>query len=307
MGAPLTTDKGMLGAIGLGSTHTEITFTHQQMELLRSIAKLTASAIGRLQHIDSSDDLLQTTEPEDQELADRLQQMAILNKVDEQINNRQALGDIMTLTLQVCMDYTKAGAGMIALRDQGELRSFISLGYPDGFRPGNHLPVPERMAELKATMERGEPARYDDISTQAPIRGLHPNSRSLLSVPIKYDDKPAGAILLEALNPSVFTTQHLTFIRRVMDHASVAITCAKLESELRATERMMSQLAASLSQSIKNPLLAIRDSAESLLTGSLGEINEDQHNGLHIIRSSVDQIAKHLLELARVRSSNPED
>ena len=252
------------------------------------------------------DEQLQASKPDDQAVADRLQELAILHKIDEEINNRQALSQIMALTLRACLEYTGAGAGMIALRDQDDLRVFVALGYPDGFRPVEHQPVPERMAGLKAAMQRGEPARFDDLSTQTSIRGLHPNSHSLLSIPIKYDDKPAGAILLEGINPAVFTPQHMTFIRRVMDHASVAITCAKLETELQEARRIKSQLAASLSQSIKDPLLAIKENAETLMSGSLGEINAEQHNGLHIIRSSVDKIAKHLLELARIRPSNPD-
>jgi GAF domain-containing protein len=150
-------------------------------------------------------------------------------------------------------------------------------------------------------MLRGEPVRFDDLPKDSTTRGLHPNTRSLLSVPILYDGNPVGAILLEAINPSVFKTEHLTFIRRLMDHAAVALGSARLEAELKAARRYNSQMVNSISQSIKSPLLAIKDNTDALIEDPQSMLDEVQQNRLVLIRTAVDRIAKLLLDMAKSR------
>lgn len=305
MGAPLTTETGIIGAVGLGSTRMEVTFTHKHMELLKSIAELIAAAVNRIKHEFQPVERPREAGDVDRELAARIEELAVLHRIDQLMITRQSAEHVMERTLLSCIDHTGAGAGLIALLDGGELKTFTSQGYPDGVRPGNHLPVPDRIADLKDPMFRGEPVRFDDLNEESTANGLHPNSRSLLSVPILYDGNPVGAILLEAIHPGVFKTQHLTFIRRLMDHAAVALGSARLEAELRAARQYNSRLVSSISQSIKSPLLAIKDSTEALIADTQGEIDETRRSRLLLIRTSVDRIAKLLLDLARSRNGGP--
>jgi GAF domain-containing protein len=305
VGVPLTTKAGVIGAIGLGSTQMEVSFTHKQLELLHSIAGLTAAAVNRIKHESQPVERSREASPADQELAARIEELAVIHRIDQLMITRQPPQQIMERTLQDCMDHAGAGAGLIALMDAGELKTLTSRGYPEGVRPGNRLPIPDRMAGLKAAMVRGEPVRFDDLPQDSATRGLHPNTRSLLSVPILYDGNPVGAILLEAINPSVFNTEHLTFIRRLMDHVAVALGSARLERELKSARQYNSQLVNSISQSIKSPLLAIKDNTEALIDETQDKIDEVQHKRLLLIRTSVDRIAKLLLDTARSRSKGP--
>ncbi|MGD8605381.1 MAG: GAF domain-containing protein, partial [Anaerolineales bacterium] len=307
VGAPLTIKAGIIGAIGLGSTHMEASFTHQQLELLKAIADLTATAIHRIRGQSLTVERSRETEGVDRELASRIEELDLIHRIDQLMITRQPPQQIMEHTLKACINHTGAGAGLIALLDGGELKTLTSQGYPDGVRPSNHLVVPEQINELKASMLRGEPVRFDDLPPDAAARGLHPNSRSLISVPIFFEGNSVGAILLEAINPDVFRTQHLTFIRRLMDHAALALGSARLEAELTSARQSNSQLMSVVSQSIKSPLLAIKDNAEALLDDAQVRLNEAQRSRLLLIRTSVDRIVKLLLDLAKSRPGRPQE
>jgi signal transduction histidine kinase len=62
-----------------------------------------------------------------------------------------------------------------------------------------------------------------------------------------------------------------------------------------------------VSQSIKSPLLAIKDNAEALLDDAQVRLNEAQRSRLLLIRTSVDRIVKLLLDLAKSRPGRPQE
>ena len=95
---------------------------------------------------------------------------------------------------------------------------------------------------------------------------------SIIASPITVDDKRYGVLVLENLNgPSGFSERDIPFIKTLADLIALAIERARLETEAdavreaRRTERLRSEVMATLSHQLRMPLTVIRGYATALL------------------------------------------
>lgn len=107
--------------------------------------------------------------------------------------------------------------------------------------------------------------------------------RSIIASPISVDDTKYGVLVLENLNsPTGFTENDLPFVKTLADLIALAIERARLETkadavrEARRTERLRSEVMATLSHQLRMPLTVIQGYATALLLDEV-EWSEEKH------------------------------
>jgi signal transduction histidine kinase len=121
-----------------------------------------------------------------------------------------------------------------------------------------------------------------------------------LVVPIRREDHTIGLLVLESREKGAISDDTISFLNRLMDHASIAITNARLYTEVQSANRAKSEFVSFVAHELKNPMTSIRGFADLLASGVVGPINENQTNFLQTIRSNVERMATLVTDLADV-------
>jgi signal transduction histidine kinase len=119
-------------------------------------------------------------------------------------------------------------------------------------------------------------------------------------IPIRRETQVIGLILLESQEAGSSEDENIGFLSRLGDHAAIAITNARLYTEVQAANQAKSDFVSLVSHELKTPMTSIRGFTDLLATGVVGPVNENQSNFLSTIRSNVDRMAVLVSDLADV-------
>jgi len=110
-----------------------------------------------------------------------------------------------------------------------------------------------------------------------------------------------GVIILESTGKELGAeTETLNFLKRLSDHAAIALSNAQLYAAIQAANLAKSEFVSFVSHELKNPMTSIKGYTELLAAGAVGPVNENQANFLATIRSNVDRMATLVSDLADV-------
>ncbi len=115
-----------------------------------------------------------------------------------------------------------------------------SRGFPAGYHEREPWPLDRGIAGR--VIRTGEPALIDDVSLDPDYYPALADTRSQLTVPIRREGSVVGVIDVESPKVGAFDDEHLAFIRRLADHAAVAIENARLYRETQQRLRELSVL-----------------------------------------------------------------
>jgi signal transduction histidine kinase len=110
---------------------------------------------------------------------------------------------------------------------------------------------------------------------------------------------------LESPNPDAFTDEQVSFVTRLLDHASVAITNARLYAEVTAANLAKSDFVAVAAHEMKTPMTSIKMASELMLSGAVGSLNDTQQEFLSTIRNNLDRmttIVSDLNDITRIET-----
>lgn len=153
------------------------------------------------------------------------------------------------------------------------------------------LNAPDEIAEA---MDDIRPANY-----QVVVRSLGAEKLPLctLAAPISVDGQKYGVLLLETIEgPAIFTAADIPFMQTLADLIALAIDRARLSAkadsirEARASERMRSELMATLSHELRLPLTAIKGYATALLMDEVDWDQEKRAEFLQLIDAECDNM-----------------
>jgi signal transduction histidine kinase len=285
---PMHYKDQVIGVLEVINKKNGMPFTVDDQELLSAFAGQAAVAVENVRLY------MQT----DQELANRVEELSIMQRLDRELNTSLEIGRAMEITLTWAMRQSNSVAGLVGVVTEDGLQVMASQGFDRQLLeyPGEIIPLDlpvlaEVVGEGRLVQLTGgslaESALLEDASSQ-------------LVVPIRREVAVIGVILLESTEQSQYDADAIDFITRLCDHASIAISNAQLYSEVRRANTAKSDFVSFVSHELKTPMTSIRGYADLLAAGSVGEVNEAQADFLGTIRSNIQRMSTLVSDLADI-------
>jgi PAS domain S-box-containing protein len=160
----------------------------------------------------------------DQQMRSRLNQLNALQRISREMSLTLDLGSVMSTMLTESAAVTRSECGYVVLRDLETAQPAILalVGYGD-----------EERAGLLAASEKARDAEQVTLLDAEATRALsqRADSQSGLRIPIHYQDKALGAIVLFSLQPEAYDQIDQEFAAALAEQASIAIGSAQRYQE----------------------------------------------------------------------------
>ncbi len=210
--APLVVRDAGIGEIWLCSRHPA---AFDQGDL-----QAVATAAGQLAAVVEQNILSVQT---DESLRRRVDQLTALMRVSRELNSSRDLKGLLNIVYDEALNITGVACGSIVLFDQslpGDLPP-VSL-----FTTGDAPPDPLGETELHA-LRSGEPVVISSLA-QAAVEPPHAGVIGLLVVPIRYQARSVGLILLHGDSPNSFPEDVVAVIQSLAAQTALALEDAYL-------------------------------------------------------------------------------
>ena len=314
---PLRAKDRVIGVIEVINKLDGSIFNPDDQELLSTFASQAAVAV------ENSRLYTQT----DQALAARVEELSVMQRIGRELSSSLELERTLNITLDWALSLTGADAGLIGMMREGGLEVLVFRGYDyelNAYRQGaegEQLLLPSGMPALESLINSLNPQvntfSFSPDSPTIPIPGQNVQNLALLqsqasqgfvlagarrqvSVPIRREAEVNAVLLLESRRANAFSKEDLTFLARLSDHASMAVSNAQLYAAVQAANIAKSEFVSFVSHELKTPMTSIKGYADLLSAGAVGPINEAQANFLYTIRSNVTRMATLVSDLADV-------
>ncbi len=228
----------------------------------------------------------------DQELAARVEELSVMQRIDRELNASLEMDRAMRLTLDWAMRQSNAEAGLIGILEEGKLRVMAQTGYGETLDRTMEQPIELNLPALKSAVETGQPQR---VRSGTGVAGsLLSSARQQIVIPIRRETSVIGLLMLESTSDA---QEDLAFLSRLSDHAAIAISNSQLYDEVQRANLAKSDFVSLVAHELKNPMTSIKGYTELLAAGAVGAVNEMQANFLNTIRSNTDRMANLVSDL----------
>jgi signal transduction histidine kinase len=276
LAVPLQVKDRVLGVIEVINRRDRLPFGNDDQNLLTAFAGQAAVAIENAR-------LYTLT---DQELAARVEELSVMQRIDRELNASLEMGRAMRITLEWAMRQSRSQAGLIGMLTDNNLRIMAHQGYGDHLAGYAETPMPLDLPVLREAVASGQPQRQ--ILDPAMGGSLLPEARDQIVIPIRREAQVIGLLMLESVTS---TEEDVSFLNRLSDHAAIAIANAQLYAEVQSANEAKSEFVSFVAHELKNPMTSIKGYTELLAGGKVGTINDMQSNFLHTIRSNVERMS----------------
>ncbi len=285
---PMHYKDQVIGVLEVINKKSGMPFTTDDQELLSAFAGQAAVAVENVRLY------MQT----DQELANRVEELSVMQRLDRELNTSLDIGKAMEITLTWAMRQSNSVAGLVGVIDGDGLRVMASQGFGDQLVQYPEETIPLDLPMLAEVVEEG---RLVQVAGEALSESaIRVDTQSQLVVPIRREVEVIGVILLENKEQARYEEDAIDFITRLCDHASIAISNAQLYSEVQRANLAKSDFVSFVSHELKTPMTSIRGYADLLAAGSVGDVNEAQAEFLGTIRSNIRRMSTLVSDLADI-------
>ena len=277
------------GVIEIINRNDSLPFTKDDQDLLSAFASQAAVALENAR-------LFTLT---DQTLTERVEELSVLQRIDRELNTSLDIERAMRVTLGWALSQSKAEAGLIGMIEENSAQIMASEGYGEELsqylKNGLTLDFPA----IEKAMDTGFP-QIIDIKTNDKRKIILSGAQQQVAIPLRRESQTIGLVLLESTSPNATEDEIVGFLNRLGDHASIAITNARLYAEIQEANQAKSDFVSFVSHELKTPMTSIRGFTDLLSSGVVGEVNENQANFLNTIRSNVERMATLVSDLTDV-------
>lgn len=286
---PLRRGDKRIGAIQVLNKQDGTPFAEDDQNLLAAFAGPVAVAIENARLFTQTD----------QQLAERVEELSVMQRIDRELNAALDVKRVMGITLNWALNTSHASAGFVGMSIESHLSIIATHGYTAAEAETLSIPQPLTSGLWEPVTRTGEVALVREARTNAEAQRqpLAMNTQTLLILPIKREREVVGLMQLESAAPEAFNAEQVEFVTRLVDHASVAITNARLYAEVQAANLAKSEFVSFVAHELKTPMSSIKMSADLLVAGAVGPTNDMQKNFLETIRRNLDRLATIVTDL----------
>jgi signal transduction histidine kinase len=281
---PLRRGDKRIGAIQVLNKKDGTGFSEEDQALLTAFAGQAAVAIENARLFTQTD----------QQLAARVEELSVMQRIDRELNTALDVRRVMNITLNWAMRNTLASAGFVGIIIENMLSIVATQGYAENtgpFQSGGPLPLDTGLFGTVVASGNISLLREVRAHPDAQRHPLRPETHTLLILPIKREREVVGLMNLESAHAEAFNDEQVQFVTRLVDHASVAITNARLYAEVQAANLAKTEFVSFVAHELKNPMASIKGYTSLLLGGAVGAPNEMQTQFLDTIHRNVDRMA----------------
>ncbi len=282
LAVPLQVKENVTGVLEVMNRTDDLPFVEEDQTLLTALAGQAAVAMENAR-------LYTLT---DQELAARVEELSVMQRIDRELNASLEMERAMRLTLDWAMRQSNGEAGLIGMLEEGKLRIMAHTGYDEDLAATLEKPMDLSLPALSAAVETGQPQGVRSGAGAA--GGLLSAARQQVVIPIRRETSVIGLMMLESTGDA---QEDLAFLSRLSDHAAIAISNAQLYEEVQRANLAKSDFVSLVAHELKNPMTSIKGYTELIAAGAVGAVNEMQANFLNTIRTNTDRMANLVSDL----------
>ena len=279
LAVPLEVKGRIIGVIEIINKKDGNYFSDDDQNLLSAFAGQAAVAIDNAR-------LYTLT---DQELNARVEELSVMQRIDRELNASLESNRAMRITLEWAMRQSQCEAGLIGFIEENGLRVMEDQGYAADAETFKKELLPLDHPAVMEAIRTGLPQRIT-LNNPDLLRFFLSSARSQLVIPIRREAKAIGLFLLESTRSDAFQPNVMTFLSRLSDHATIAITNGQLYTEVQQANIAKSEFVSFVAHELKNPMTSIKGYAELLAAGAVGPMSEMQSNFLGTIRSNTERM-----------------
>jgi two-component system sensor histidine kinase DevS len=230
LGVPIISGGQLLGQIYLTDKENGAEFTKEDEHVIETLAAYAAIAIENAR-------LYENVVKRDQKLAQRNQDLSLLNKLAKTLAGLTEVDEILEQTLEQVINYLGVEAGEIFLREEGrrELRLAVHKGEsPEAFLTRERVEIGEcfvgRVAQLGKSMV--------STSLESDVRFLRSaiidaGFCCMASIPLKARRKVVGVLSVVSREKRKFSKRELNLLESIGTWAGTTIENARLQNQAR--------------------------------------------------------------------------
>ena len=281
MATPLRVRGRVIGLIYVDNTASNGRFLDEDLATLDAFAGHAAVAIDNARLYSAAD----------QKLAERVEELHQLRRIDLQLNE--------TLNVEKAMSYTLESAARLAGADVG----YFGLVEPNGIPTVSSYGI-ESDDTLPLYLEKSFPQALLAVeSGDTIVINDERRNHGILIVPVQREQKVFAVTVLR--RRGVFTNEEREVVERVIARAAVAIENARLYAAVQAADRAKSEFVGMVAHDLKAPMTSIVGYTD--LTLMDGNLQEQQVSYLNRIRDTVvrmELLVSDLADISRIESGH---
>jgi signal transduction histidine kinase/putative methionine-R-sulfoxide reductase with GAF domain len=278
LAVPMQVKETVIGVLEVINRKDGLPFVEDDQNLLSAFGGQAAVAIDNAR-------LYTLT---DQELNARVEELSVMQRIDRELNASLDVGRAMRLTLEWAMRQSNAEAGLIGILQDKGIRLTAQQGYEEIEQTYKETLMPLEQLAMRTAVETGQPQR---IALDEAAPGLLAGAHTQTVVPIRREATVIGLIVMESRLAEIQSSESMTFLTRLSDHAAIAIANAQLYQEVQAANDAKSEFVSFVAHELKNPMTSIKGYTELLAKGAVGSITDMQANFLATIHSNVERMS----------------
>ncbi|MBL8100283.1 MAG: GAF domain-containing protein [Anaerolineales bacterium] len=275
MAVPLQVKDRVIGVIEVINRRDGLPFVQNDETLLNAFAGQAAVAIENAR-------LYTLT---DQELANRVEELSVMQRIDRELNASLEIDRAMRITLDWALRQSSAEAGLIGILEEEKLRVMAHQGLDEQMQNLPEMLMKVELPAMLAAVETGVPQQE---AVESSKNKLLTASHTQMVIPIRRETTVIGLLYLESLSD---TRVDIDFLTRLTDHAAIAISNAQLFNEVQRANLAKSDFVSFVAHELKNPMTSIKGYTDLLAAGAVGQVNDMQGNFLTTIKSNVERMS----------------
>jgi len=285
MATPLRARGKAVGVVYVDSRLQVTAFNQEDLDALDAFAGQAAIAIENAR-------LFMET---DQELAERVEQLQQLRRIDTQLGATLDASKAIALTLEWSCRLSGSEIGHFGLisGDPPHVRAVQHYGVQSGES------APELLDEVFPSVEQ---MMVENL--QMTIR-LVEGETALAVVPIPRENRLLGVVVIRRSGAEAFSDEQVDMIERMMARAAVAIENAQLYARVQAADKAKSEFVGIVAHDLKVPMTSIAGYAD--LTRLQGGLSERQTEFIQKVKDTVKRmeiLVSDLADISRIESGH---